>query len=81
MVNGVQCVIMHGWDLNDAQVVCSEPGLGPAISVIHNTSYGQGNGLIWLGNLNCTGNEWTIRMCLHSGWGVKNCSHSEDAGV
>ena len=68
-----------GWDLNDAQVVCSELGLGPAIR--HNTSYGQGAGQIWLHNLTCVGNELTIRNCSHGGWGVKNYSHSKDAGV
>ena len=71
----------NGWDLTDAQVVCSELGLGPAIAARHNAFYGQGNGQIWLDNLNCTSNEWTIRMCSHTGWEVKNCSHSVDAGV
>ena len=80
MVNGVQCVI-NGWDLNDAQVVCSELGLGPAIAARHNASYGQGGGQIWLDNLKCVGTEWTIRMCSHSGWGVKNCSHSKVVGM
>ena len=70
-----------GWDLNDAQVVCSELGLGPAIAARHNASYGQGNGQIWLDNVECVGNEWTIRMCSHRGWGVKNCDHSKDASV
>ena len=69
------------WDLNDAQVVCSELGLGQVIAARYNTSYGEDNGQIWLNNLNCTGAEWTIRGCSHSGWGIKNCSHSRDAGV
>ena len=71
----------NGWDLNDAEIVCSELGLGPAISATHNAFYGQGDGQIWLDNVNCTGSEWTIRMCSHRGWEVKNCSHSKDAGV
>ena len=70
-----------GWDLNDAQVVCSELGLGPVITARHNASYGQGNGQIWLDNVQCVGNEETITMCSHRGWGVKNCNHSRDAGV
>ena len=70
-----------GWDLNDAQVVCSELGLGPAISTRYDASYGQGDGQIWLDNLKCVGTEWNIRMCSHKGWGLNNCSHSENAGV
>ena len=70
-----------GWDLNDAQVVCSELGLSPVIAIRHNASYGQGGGQIWLDHLNCVGTEWTIRMCPHRGWGDSKCSHSKDAGV
>ena len=70
-----------GWDLDDAQVVCNELGLGPAIAARHNVSYGQGDGKIWLDNLKYIGTELRIRMCSHSGWGVKNCNHSKDAGV
>jgi len=70
-----------GWDLNDSQVVCSELGLGQAIAVRNNAFYGQGSGEIWLDDLNCVGNERSIVNCSHRGWGIENCSHSEDAGV
>ena len=71
----------NGWDLNDAEVVCSELGFGSAIAARHNASYGQGDGQIWLDKLKCNGTESDIRMCLHGGWGVKNCNHSKDVGV
>ena len=29
----------------------------------------------------CTGNEASLEQCSHSGYGVHNCVHSEDAGV
>ena len=72
-----------GWDLNDAQVVCSELGLGKAVNAAHSAYYGQGSGPIRLVYLLCAGNEQTIGDCTHLGWGNHNyyCDHGEDAGV
>jgi len=70
-----------GWDLNDAQVVCSELGLGQAFAARNDAFYGQGSGEIWLDDLNCVGTERSIVNCSHRGWGIENCDHSEDAGV
>ena len=70
-----------GWDLNDAQVVCHELGLGNAIAARHNAFYGEGNNIIWLSNINCIGTELIIENCSLGEWGIKNCSHSQDAGV
>ena len=69
------------WDFNDAQVVCSELGLGIAVIASHGAFYEQGSGEIWLNNLNCVGTEGTIGDCSHGGWGIASCSHSKDAGV
>ena len=73
----------NGWDLNGAQVVCSELGLGKAINARRSAYYGQGSGPIWLDYLYCAGNEQTIRDCAHNGWGnnYHYCTHGEDAGV
>ena len=68
-----------GWDLNDAQVVCSELGLSAATAAPHNAFYGQGSGQIWLNNINCIGTEESIQNCSHSRWESHSCSHEEDA--
>ena len=70
-----------GWDLNDAQVVCRQLGLGSAIATRDNAFYGWGSGPIWLNSVNCYGTELNIQNCLHSGWEINDCSHGEDAGV
>ena len=46
-------------------------------------TYGFTNGVgqIWLSNLRCLGTETTLANCPHSGFGVHNCDHFEDAGV
>ena len=69
------------WDLNDAQVVCRQLGLGKAVTAQHRAFYGEGSGQIWLDDLICIGNEWSIANCTHLGWGSHNCGHHEDASV
>ena len=71
----------HGWDLNDAQVVCRQLGFASAIAARRRGYYGWGSGQIWLDNVNCTGTEPTIEHCSLRGWGIEYCYHYEDAGV
>lgn len=70
-----------GWDLRDANVVCRQLNCGPARSALSNAAFGQGTGPIWLDDLTCYGNESSITDCRHSGIGVHNCAHFEDASV
>ncbi|XP_048257786.1 deleted in malignant brain tumors 1 protein-like [Haliotis rufescens] len=64
----------------EAQVVCKMVNL-PWTSANVTNSYGPGEGLVWLSNVNCTGTETSLDECSHSGWGTASCSHSSDVGV
>nr|XP_060616119.1 soluble scavenger receptor cysteine-rich domain-containing protein SSC5D-like [Anolis sagrei ordinatus] len=70
-----------GWDLQDAQVVCGELGCGKAFTASGGAHFGRGTGPIWLGRLNCTGKEKSLRQCPKGQWEEHSCDHSADAGV
>ena len=69
------------WDLQDADVVCHELGYDGALSATGNAAFGRGTGPIWLDNVQCVGNETSISLCNHRGWGVHDCGHHKDAAV
>ena len=72
------------WDLNDAQVVCTELGLDNAVSAPISAFYGEGRGYIWFHHVECVGTERTIRKCSYSEQNMGffgYCYHSKDAGV
>ena len=71
-----------GWDINDARVVCRELGYPGAVASYGGAHFGQGNGTIWLGDVQCTGREDSLSSCSHNGWGSPlRCTHEQDAGV
>ena len=69
------------WDINDANIVCKQLGFPQATQAFTDASHGQGSGPIWLDDVACTGSESLLSECSHSGWGINNCAHSEDASV
>ena len=71
----------NSWDIKDARVVCRQLGFPYAVSAPHRARFGSGSGQVWLDNIDCSGNESTIVDCQHRGWGVQDCSHSDDASV
>nr|XP_060636605.1 deleted in malignant brain tumors 1 protein-like [Anolis sagrei ordinatus] len=71
----------NGWDLNDAHVVCREVGCGAALAATTAAKFGQGSGPVWMDQVNCTGDEETLRKCPPKTLVEHRCDHSKDAGV
>ncbi|NWI75011.1 DMBT1 protein, partial [Dryoscopus gambensis] len=69
------------WDLQDAQVLCRQLGCGQPVAALDTAHFGPGSGRIFLDDVQCRGDEPSLQMCRHNGWGVHNCRHVEDAGV
>ncbi|XP_052220080.1 neurotrypsin-like [Dreissena polymorpha] len=68
------------WDDNDAKVICKMLGYddGKALSEAY---FGQGSSSIFLDDVQCDGTESSITACRHSGLGIHDCKHDEDASV
>ena len=43
--------------------------------------FGEGQGNIYVGNVQCNGSESYLEDCPASEVGIHDCTHSEDAGV
>ncbi|XP_071128570.1 scavenger receptor cysteine-rich domain-containing protein DMBT1-like isoform X5 [Mytilus edulis] len=80
--NGVRGTVCDDrWDDNDATVICRMLGYKRGGTAVSEAIYGEGSGKIILDDVECDGEETSIEDCTHSGWGVSNCHHTEDAGV
>ena len=62
----------------DSEVSCVQMGFAGDVS--YRTLSGA-TGPIWLDNLQCAGTETWLASCTHNGWGVHDCTHSEDVGL
>ena len=69
------------WGDADASVICQQLGLSEYGTATGDSRYGGGEGIIWLNNVDCDGDEDNLDACGHDDWGQHNCNHREDAGV
>ena len=78
---GKGTVCDDSWDIKDASVICKMLGYGAAKHAPGRAFFGPGSGRVWLSDVDCSGSEFNIDQCQHSGWGQTSCSHREDAGA
>ncbi|KAL5012784.1 hypothetical protein ScPMuIL_011335 [Solemya velum] len=63
-------VCSHQFDQLEANVICRQLNFPNAIAIpMTNSYFGNGNGPIWLDDLNCNGSEAAIGVCQHKRWG------------
>ncbi|XP_072014814.1 uncharacterized protein [Amphiura filiformis] len=78
---GKGTVCDSNWDIKDASVVCKMRGYGAAREAPKRAYFGQGKGRVLLADVDCSGLEYNIGDCQHSGWNQRACNHRKDAGV
>uniref|UniRef100_A0A8D0EVC8 Soluble scavenger receptor cysteine-rich domain-containing protein SSC5D n=1 Tax=Strix occidentalis caurina TaxID=311401 RepID=A0A8D0EVC8_STROC len=71
----------HGWDKQDAEVVCRQLGCGRVLPAMEGLEFGAGPPRIWLDNVNCQGTEPALTKCQTSPWGESSCGHGKHASV
>ena len=69
------------WDLKSADVVCRQLGFADALGAPRHAPFGTGEGVIWLEEVSCTGNESSLADCTHGDWGDVRCDHRTDVGL
>ena len=69
------------WGIEDAEVACREMGFIGADMVLVAAAYGEGNGSIWLDDVECTGEEESLFECQRADPLLYNCGHDEDASA
>ena len=80
--NGTWGTVCHNnWGWTDANVTCRELGFPTVIAARTNAYYGRGSEPIWMNNVACNGHELRLDSCEFTGWEVKGCDHSRDAGI
>ena len=81
--NGVWGTVCDdGFGNVDAAVACRQLGYSADNAIAFGNGYfGQGNGTIWLDDVQCEGNENFLFQCPAADFGDHNCAHFEDVGI
>ena len=81
--NGVWGTVCDdGFGNVDAAVVCRQLGYSADNAIAFGNGYfGQGNGTIWLDDVQCVGTESFLYQCPAAELGDHNCAHFEDVGI
>ncbi|XP_078379154.1 scavenger receptor cysteine-rich domain-containing protein DMBT1-like isoform X1 [Oculina patagonica] len=69
----------ENWDKKDADVFCRALGYTGSADSKSNAFYGSGNGVFWLNNVQCAGDEDSIFSCAHDGLKKQGCPNGEVA--
>ncbi|XP_032869689.1 deleted in malignant brain tumors 1 protein-like [Amblyraja radiata] len=70
----------RAWDMDDANVVCSQLHCGVAVSVPRGAYFGKGTGIVRNDVFECKGNETSLWECPRS-LGTLHCNHTSDVSV
>lgn len=63
-----------------ASVTCLSFFFSAGLGSVEDT-FGIGDGVFWLDDLGCHGNETHLAECWSSGWGTHNCQYFEAVGI
>ena len=74
-------VCNDNWGSSDALVACRQLGYSGVSSYDISVANSPSSQRIWLDHVGCSGTESKLINCNHRGYGVHNCSHSEDVGI
>lgn len=66
---------------NFIAVACRQLGFTTAGTALLTSAVADGVDPTWLDDLSCGGGEASVGACMSLGWGVHNCSHTEDIGL
>ncbi len=67
----------ENWDKKDADVFCRALGYTGSADSKSNAFYGNGNGVFWLNNVQCAGDEDSIFSCAHDGLKKQGCPNGK----
>lgn len=75
--------------ITDANVICRELGFNMGAAEVKTNSYyppnaaltSNGKTLFMMDEVNCLGNETTLKDCDFNGWGVSDCNAEEVVGI